>query len=193
MSTVYAIFGVKYGSVDNQFKTHEGEQLTVPDGIAHFLEHKLFFNEDGSDSFERFSELGTDPNAYTSFNKTAYLFSCTDHFDEALCELIDFVTHPYFTEESVESEKGIILEEMRMYDDSPGDRCFYGMLEGMYEHHSIRRNICGTERSISEISAPLPSPDMGAFLSRFHTASSARPRRPNCQMTRSPYFAHFRA
>ena len=155
MSTVYAIFGVKYGSVDNQFKTHDGAQLTVPDGIAHFLEHKLFFNEDGSDSFERFSELGTDPNAYTSFNKTAYLFSCTDHFDEALCELIDFVTHPYFTEESVESEKGIILEEMRMYDDSPGDRCFYGMLEGMYEHHSIRRNICGTERSISEISAPL--------------------------------------
>ncbi len=153
MSTVYALFGVKYGSVNNSFTTDAGEKITVPDGIAHFLEHKLFFNEDGSDSFERFSEYGADANAYTSFNKTAYLFSSTDNFDISLCELAHFVTHPYFTEESVAGEVGIISEEIRMYDDSPSDRCFYGMLEGMYEHHSIRRNICGTQRSISEITA----------------------------------------
>ncbi len=153
MSTVYALFGVRYGSVNNNFRTRDGEQITVPDGIAHFLEHKLFFNEDGSDSFERFSELGADPNAYTSFNKTAYLFSCTDGFEDSLGELIDFVTHPYFTPDSVASERGIIGEEIRMYDDSPGDRCFYGMLEGMYKSHSVRRNICGSAESISEITA----------------------------------------
>ena len=156
MSAKYALFGTKYGSVNNSFCVDGSDQvITVPDGIAHFLEHKLFFNEDGSDSFERFSDYGADANAYTSFNKTAYLFSCTDNFDKSLTELIDFVTHPYFTPESVASEIGIISEEIKMYDDSPGDRCFYGMLEGMYKSHSIRRNICGTEESISRITAPM--------------------------------------
>ena len=154
MSSTYALFGVKYGSINNSF-VREGKQITVPDGIAHFLEHKLFFNEDGSDSFERFSEYGADANAYTSFNKTVYLFSCTDRFEDSLGELIDFVTHPYFTEESVKSEIGIISEEIKMYDDSPGDRCFYGMLEGMYENHSIRRNICGDVESIKKITPEL--------------------------------------
>lgn len=151
-STTYALFGVKYGSINNSFLKN-GQKITVPDGIAHFLEHKLFFNEDGTDSFERFSELGCDPNAYTSFNKTAYLFSCTDNLLPSLAELITFVTHPYFTPESVASELGIIGEEIRMYDDNPGDRCFYGMLEGMYKDHSIRRNICGSQSSISKITA----------------------------------------
>lgn len=153
MSTTYALFGVKYGSINNSFITHDGRTVSVPDGIAHFLEHKLFFNEDGSDSFERFSDYGADANAYTSFNKTAYLFSCTDNFEESFAELLTFVTHPYFTKESVESEIGIISEEIKMYDDSPSDRCFYGMLEGMYENHSIRRNICGTVDSIKQITA----------------------------------------
>ena len=151
MSTVYAIFGVRYGSINNSFTTSDGKCVTVPDGIAHFLEHKLFFNEDGSDSFERFSEYGADANAYTSFNKTAYLFSCTDELERSLGELVEFVTHPYFTKESVDAEIGIISEEIKMYSDNPGDRCFYGMLEGMYQSHSIRRNICGSERSISKI------------------------------------------
>lgn len=154
MSSTYALFGVKYGSINNTI-VREGNQVTVPDGIAHFLEHKLFFNEDGSDSFERFSEYGADANAYTSFNKTVYLFSCTDRFEDSLGELINFVTHPYFTEESVNSEMGIISEEIKMYDDSPGDRCFYGMLEGMYENHSIRRNICGDVESIRKITPGL--------------------------------------
>ena len=152
LTTTYAIMGVRYGSINNSF-IQNGDRIDVPDGIAHFLEHKLFTNEDGSDSFERFSMLGADANAYTSFNKTAYLFNCTDDYTEPLGELLDFVTHPYFTPESVASEIGIISEEIRMYDDSPADRCFYGMLEGMYEHHSIRRNICGSAQSISEINA----------------------------------------
>ncbi len=152
MTSAYAILATKYGSVNNSFSlTYDGEVLTFPDGIAHFLEHKLFKNEDGSDSFERFSEYGADANAYTAFNKTAYLFSCTENFEASLAELIDFVTHPYFTEESVAAEVGIIAEEIRMYDDHPANRCYYGMLEGMYKTHSIRRNICGTEESISRI------------------------------------------
>ena len=150
-TSTYAIFGVKYGSIHNRFTAADGSVLTVPDGIAHFLEHKLFTNEDGSDSFERFSEYGSDANAYTSFNKTAYLFSCTENFDKSLHELLRFVTHPYFTKRSVKTEIGIIGEEIKMYDDSPSDRCFYGMLEGMYKTHSIRRNICGSAKSISKI------------------------------------------
>ena len=156
MTTTYALFGTKYGSIHNRFRTEgETEWTTVPDGIAHFLEHKLFTCEDGSDAFERFSEYGADANAYTSFNKTCYLFSCTDRFEDSLGELLEFVTHPYFTEESVRSEVGIIGEEIRMYDDNPSDRCFYGMLEAMYEHHSIRRNICGSAESIAEITPEL--------------------------------------
>ncbi len=152
MTSSYAILSAKYGSINNSFSlTADGPTLTFPDGIAHFLEHKLFKNEDGSDSFERFSEYGADANAYTAFNKTAYLFSCTENFEQSLAELIDFVTHPYFTDESVAAEVGIIAEEIRMYDDHPANRCYYGMLEGMYKHHSIRRNICGTEESISRI------------------------------------------
>lgn len=156
MTTTYALFGTKYGAIHNRFiPTGKSTPITVPDGIAHFLEHKLFTCEDGSDAFERFSEYGSDANAYTSFNKTCYLFSCTDRFEESLQELLDFVTHPYFTEESVKKEIGIISEEIRMYDDNPSDRCFYGMLEAMYQTHSIRRNICGSIESISQISPKL--------------------------------------
>jgi len=148
--------GVKYGSIHNSFSTSKDiPPKSYPEGIAHFLEHKLFINEDGSDSFERFSEYGADANAYTSFNKTAYLFSCTDNFESSLSELLEFVFHPYFTQSSVNSEVGIISEEIRMYDDNPSDRCFYGMLEGMYESHSIRKNICGSIDSISKITADM--------------------------------------
>ena len=156
LTTAYAILGVGYGSIHSRFaSSHDEELKDVPDGVAHFLEHKLFMNEDGSDSFEHFSEYGADANAYTSFNKTAYLFSCTENFEKSLGELLRFVTHPYFTPQSVDSEKGIIAEEIRMYDDSPSDRCFYGMLEGMYENHSIRKNICGSVDSISKITSDI--------------------------------------
>lgn len=156
MSSSYAIFGTKYGSVHNIFKPDGSDEfISVPDGIAHFLEHKLFAAEDGSDAFERFSEYGADANAYTSFNKTCYLFSCTKNFEKSLRELLTFVTHPHFTDENVASEQGIIGEEISMYDDSPYDRCFYGMLEGLYHYHSIRRNICGSRESISRITPSL--------------------------------------
>ena len=156
LSSTYALFGTHYGSIDNSFSLEGDENIiSVPDGIAHFLEHKLFANEDGSDSFEHFSDFGADANAYTTFNKTAYLFSCTDNFESSLGELIDFVTHPYFTDESVKKEQGIIAQEIKMYDDSPMEACYYGMLESLYEHHSIRRNICGSVESIKKINPSL--------------------------------------
>ncbi len=150
MSSTYALFATNYGAVD---VTANGTPL--PDGIAHFLEHKLFANEDGSDSFEKFSELGADANAYTSHTSTVYLFSCTDRFDEALTELVSFVTHPYFTKESVEKEQGIIGEEIRMCLDNPYDRCYYQMLSGLYSEHPVRRDICGSVASIASITPEL--------------------------------------
>ena len=156
LTATYAILSTRYGSVDCKFR-REGERdwIEIPDGVAHFLEHKLFENADGSDSFERFSALGADANAYTSCNRTAYLFSCTEHFSESLEELLTFVTSPYFTEETVAKERGIIAEEIRMYDDSPWERCFQNLMEGMYHSHPVRRPICGSERSIARI-----TPDM---------------------------------
>ncbi len=156
LSSTYALLGTRYGSIDNSFGVEGEHSITaVPDGIAHFLEHKLFANEDGSDAFEHFSALGADANAYTSFNKTAYLFSCTENFEDSLAELIDFVYHPYFTEKSVRKERGIIAQEIGMYDDSPSEACYYGMLEGLYERHAIRRNICGSVESIEKITPEL--------------------------------------
>ena len=156
MTSSYAFFGTRFGSVDNTFKTDKScKFVTVPDGIAHFLEHKLFANEDGSASFERFSEYGADANAYTSFNRTTYYFGCTENFDKSLTELLTFVTNPYFTEESIAKEIGIIEEEIKMYEDNPADRCYYGMLEGHYEKHSVRRNICGSSDSIRKITPSL--------------------------------------
>ena len=148
LTTAYAIMGVNCGSIN----TNAGEKI-FPQGVAHFIEHKLFTCEDGSDAFERFSDYGADANAYTSFNKTAYLFSCTDNLEQSLGELVDFVTHPFFTDETVENEKPIIAEEIKMYDDAPTEVCLYGMLEGMYVNNKVKNNICGTERTIAEISA----------------------------------------
>ena len=151
LCTTYAIFSTRYGSVDRKFRMAGGDWIEVPDGVAHFLEHKLFENEDGSDSFEHFSDFGADANAYTTCNRTSYLFSCTDRFEESLEELLSFVTHPHFTEESVAKEQGIIAEEIRMYDDNPWERCFQNLMEGLYEKNPIRVNICGTEKTISKI------------------------------------------
>lgn len=156
LTTTYAVFGTHYGAIDNGFMIEGEKEVTeVPGGIAHFLEHKMFTNADGSDSFERFSEFGADANAYTSYDKTVYLFSCTSNFSQCLGELIDFVTSPFFTDESVKKEQGIIAEEIGMYDDNPSTRSYYGMLEGLYEKHDIKNNICGTVESISEITPEL--------------------------------------
>ena len=151
MVTAHALFAVRYGSVDNV--ADPSGKKPYPDGIAHFLEHKLFSNEDGSDSFERFSAYGADANAYTSHTGTVYLFTATDRFEESFGELIDFVTHPYFTKETVKKEQGIIAEEIRMCRDNPYDRCYYNMLGGLYHSNPVKEEICGSIRSISQITA----------------------------------------
>ena len=113
----------------------EGEESfhEVPDGIAHDLEHKMFENEDGIDTFSRFAKYGASANAYTSATMTAYLFSCTNHLTENLEILLDYVSKPYFTPENVEKERGIIGQEIRMYDDTPGWRVFFNLLQAMYQ------------------------------------------------------------
>lgn len=154
MTTTYAMFGTRFGSVDREFRLvddPDGQTVHVPAGVAHFLEHKMFSNEDGVDSFERFSSYGADANAYTAHNRTVYLFGCTENFSDALTELLRFVTHPYFTEESVKKERGIIAQEIKMYDDDAYERCFTELLRCLYHEHPIRENICGTVRSIGQI------------------------------------------
>lgn len=150
--SAYAIIGAKYGSVNTCFSRDGGEKITVPDGIAHYLEHKLFESAEG-DAFTRYAETGASANAYTSFEKTCYLFSCTDKFDESFAILLDFVQDPYFTAETVAKEQGIIGQEIKMYDDSPEWRVMFNMLGGMYHSHPVKIDIAGTVESIAEITA----------------------------------------
>ncbi len=154
-STSYVLFGTKYGSVNTTFKTKKDKDFeSVPNGIAHYLEHKLFENED-CDVFKLYAETGASGNAYTSFDKTCYLFSCTDNFEKSLEILLNFVQKPYFTEETVAKEQGIIGQEIRMYDDNPNWCVFYNMLEAVYENNPVRINIAGTVESISHITPEL--------------------------------------
>ncbi len=156
LTTYYALFGTRYGSVDSRFRAGDTEPfITVPDGIAHFLEHKMFENENGEDTFARFGRLGASANAYTSFRTTCYLFSCTDRFDESLETLLDYVTHPWFTAENVQKEQGIIGQEIDMYVDNPSNRLTFGMLEAMYHHCKARVSIVGTKASIAQITPSL--------------------------------------
>ncbi|HHY52099.1 MAG TPA: insulinase family protein [Clostridiales bacterium] len=153
--SAYALFATNYGSVDASFKTDKDEDfVTVPAGIAHFLEHKLFESEDG-DAFERYAKTGANANAFTSFDKTAYLFSCTDHFKESIEILLDFVTHPYFTPQTVKKEQGIIGQEIRMYDDNPDWRVYFNLLGALYHVNPVRIDIAGTVESIAQIDADL--------------------------------------
>ncbi|TDU12397.1 EF-P 5-aminopentanol modification-associated protein YfmH [Bacillus subtilis] len=151
----YAVFTTKYGSIDNRFvPLGKNEMVHVPDGIAHFLEHKLFEKADG-DVFQDFSKQGASANAFTSFTRTAYLFSSTSNVDRNLETLIDFVQDPYFTEKTVEKEKGIIGQEINMYDDNPDWRLYFGVIENMYKEHPVRIDIAGTVESISHITKDL--------------------------------------
>ncbi|MGX6978860.1 EF-P 5-aminopentanol modification-associated protein YfmH [Vagococcus elongatus] len=149
----YALFTTDYGSIDEEFiPLGEKEFVKVPDGIAHFLEHKMFEKEDG-DVFQVFGRQGASANAFTSFTKTSYLFSTTDQVEENLTTLLDFVQSPYFTEGTVEKEKGIIGQEIQMYNDDPNWRTFFGLLQGMYPKHPLHIDIAGTIESIAEITA----------------------------------------
>ncbi|MCG8500620.1 MAG: insulinase family protein [Firmicutes bacterium] len=150
-SKSYAVFATHYGSIDNKFVVPGEKQATeVPDGIAHFLEHKMFEEQEGS-VFNQFSRLGALPNAFTSFNMTAYLFSCTDHFYDNLDILLNFVQNPYFTDENVQKEQGIIGQEIRMYEDDPNWRVFFNFLGGLYHHHPVKQDVGGTIDSIGKI------------------------------------------
>lgn len=154
-SSSYAIFGTKYGSIDTCFKTEESsDYIEVPEGIAHFLEHKLFESEE-LDAFARYAKTGASANAYTSFDKTCYLFSCTDNFEESLEILLDFVSNPYFTPETVQKEQGIIGQEIKMCNDEPGWELLFSLLRAMYHSHPVKIDIAGTVDSISHITADL--------------------------------------
>lgn len=154
-SVKHALFGTRYGSVNTTFKTSDDPDfVTVPNGIAHYLEHKLFENED-CDVFDLYAQTGASGNAYTSFDRTCYLFSCTDNFIPSLRILLDFVQKPYFTEETVRKEQGIIGQEIRMYDDSPDWKVFFNLLEGIYHENPVRIDIAGTQESIAMINADL--------------------------------------
>ena len=154
-SSIEALFGTKYGSVNTMFKMADDKEYTVvPEGIAHFLEHKLFENED-CDVFELYAKTGASGNAFTSFDKTAYLFSCTKNYKESLKILLDFVQAPYFTQATVDKEQGIIGQEIQMTNDNPEWRVFFNMLRCMYHNHPVKIDIAGTIESIAQINADL--------------------------------------
>ena len=154
-SSAYAVFGTKYGSIDTCFRVEGNEEFTtVPEGIAHFLEHKLFESEE-LDAFARYAKTGASANAYTSFDKTCYLFQCSGNFEKSLEILLDFVSNPYFTEQTVQKEQGIIGQEIKMYQDEPGWESLFALLRAMYHHHPVRIDIAGTVESISHITAEL--------------------------------------
>lgn len=156
LTTYYAVLGTRYGSIHNRFRRDgDSEFIEVPDGIAHFLEHKMFDKGDGVDTFERFSKTGASANAFTYFNMTAYLYSCTSNFYDSLEILLDYVTKPYFTEQTVQKEQGIIAQEIRMGEDNPGRALLFGMLGAIYEKNSVRIDIAGTVDSIAKINADL--------------------------------------
>lgn len=149
----YGIMTTEYGSIDNEFiPLGETEFRHVPDGIAHFLEHKLFEKEDG-DVFQTFGKQGASANAFTSFTRTSYLFSTTSRAIENVETLLDFVQEPYFTKQSVNKEKGIIAQEIQMYEDDPNWRLFFGALNNMYPKHPLHIDIAGTVESIQDITA----------------------------------------
>lgn len=146
----YATFATKYGSVDNHFRVEGQNEVRVPDGIAHFLEHKMFEEPEG-DIFAKFASSGASANAFTSFDQTVYLFSATENIKDNLETLIDFVQNPYFTDQNVEKEKGIIGQEINMYQDNPDWRAYFGLIEALYKEHPVRIDIAGTVESIGTI------------------------------------------
>jgi len=148
----YIIWGTNYGSNDSTFIVPgESDVTEVPKGVAHFLEHKMFEQENGKNSLDVLTSLGVNANAYTTNNHTAYLYECTDNFYEALDEFMNYVQHPYFTDENVEKEKGIIGQEIMMYDDYPDWKVYLNALECMYHNNPVKLDITGTIETISHI------------------------------------------
>lgn len=150
-SKTYGLFSTRFGSVDTTFvPLHEKEMIKVPDGIAHFLEHKMF-EMSGGDVMDQFAKLGASTNAFTSSSRTAYLFSTASHEYECIELLLDFVQEIYLTDETVEKEKGIINQEIGMYDDDPDWRCYFGSIQNLYKQHPVKIDIAGTVETVSTI------------------------------------------
>ena len=166
-STFFATLRVGIGSYDRFYLDHDRVRPILR-GSAHFLEHKLFANPDGSDAMERLRDLGADANAYTTGTSTCYLFNCRERFGESLKELLTFVSEPYFTQENVETEKKIILQEAAMYADSPSARLFLGAVRQLYRTHPIRDEIVGTPASIKKIT---PSRLFAVYRAFYHTGN----------------------
>lgn len=151
-NNTYVTFSTNYGSVENDFiPIGEEKMISVPLGIAHFLEHKVFEQESGEDPFTFYSERGADANANTTNYKTTYLFSGTEFLEENINYLLDYVTSPYFTEENVEKEKGIIEQEIKMYEDDPYTRIYEGIIYNAFVNHPIKYPIIGNIESIRKI------------------------------------------
>ena len=148
-SSTHVIFATRFGSIDRDFRL-DGKEVHLPAGVAHFLEHKMFEDQDG-DAFAKYAKTGANANAFTSFDRTCYLFTATQQLDESLDVLLGMVTHPYFTEQTIAKEQGIIGQEIKMYDDSPDWRLITGLCECLYHSHPIRSDIAGTVESIAEI------------------------------------------
>lgn len=165
---VFATFSTRYGSIDSVFRlAGEPDYVTVPEGIAHFLEHKMFESPQG-DVFNDFARGGATANAYTSYDQTTYLFSSTENVDENLTVLLNFVQEPYFTDASIEKEKGIISQELRMYEDDPDRRSLSELLQAMYSEHPVRIDIGGTVESIQGINRDLL---MRCYKTFYHPAN----------------------
>ena len=148
----YITWGTNFGSIDNHFidpKTKE--EIKIPDGVAHFLEHKMFEQPNGTNSLDTLSSIGVDANAYTTNDHTTYLYECNDHFYEALDEFMDYVQKPYYTDENVEKEKGIIAQEIKMYDDHPFWQVYINAMECLYKNNPVRIDIAGTVKEINKI------------------------------------------
>ena len=147
----FVTYTTQFGSLDNHFKPIGSQKFVkVPDGVAHFLEHKLFEKEE-EDLFTAFAEENAQANAFTSFDRTSYLFSATSNIESNIKRLLDMVETPYFTEETVNKEKGIIAEEIKMYQEQPGYKLMFNTLRAMYSNHPIRVDIAGSVDSIYEI------------------------------------------
>lgn len=150
---VHAIYGTKFGSIDRSF-TLDGKRYDLPAGVAHFLEHKMFENEEG-DAFALYAQTGANANAYTSFDKTCYVFTASDRAAENLDILLSFVSRPYFTAATVAKEQGIIGQEIKMYDDSADWRLMFALYECLYSEHPVRCDIAGSVESIAQITPEL--------------------------------------
>lgn len=147
-----AIIGTKFGSIDNHFiNPKTKEEVVIPDGVAHFLEHKMFEQADGTNSLDTLTAMGVEANAYTTSDHTAYYFEAVDNFEPAFKELLNYVFNPYYTDQNVEKEKGIIDQEIRMYDDDSISKVFYNALECMYEKCPVRIDVAGTVESVDRI------------------------------------------